>query len=396
MADLDHLLRGAQRRNRAEGITGLLIYDQGCFFQWLEGPKTGLQRVWESIRHDSRHTDFKILRHEMMPHRLFGGWDMRLARRTRGEIDRTLASMAAPHELLGKLRIQPSVLAAGAWDEVFAQAVLPQLRPEAAACGRGGRELRLASRDGGARPVWHAHAESGAELAGVLRAVDPGGTPHYIDALLEQGAGIEPLFHEVFEPAARCLGGLWEDDRCDDFHLTLALARLQLEVRRLGTILPRQEYGQPARAVLVALQPGELHGLDATMSSELFFRDGWDVSYITPTDDNDLRRILHEEWFDVLDLSLSTALRRDAHLPCLRSTIRAARDASLNAALAVIVGGRSFFERPDAYRGVGADAGCATCIDGITAAHAITAAPGEYCGARELRAGDHCGARGGS
>ena len=34
--ELYRLARAAQIRNRAEGITGLVIYDQGNFFQWLE------------------------------------------------------------------------------------------------------------------------------------------------------------------------------------------------------------------------------------------------------------------------------------------------------------------------------------------------------------------------
>jgi hypothetical protein len=345
-----------------------------------------LQRVWESIRRDPRHTDFKILRHAMLPQRLFGGWDMRLARRTRGDIDRTLAAMAAPHELLTKLRIQPSVLAGSAWDQVFADAVLPQLRPGAAAqrdghaqrlpLNRAGHTQRLPTRAGGTQPVWHAHPESGAELAGALRAVDPGGTAHYIDALLDEGADLEPLFREVFEPAARCLGGLWEADRCDDFHVTLALGRLQVEVRRLSTMLSRKDYvAQPGHAVLVALPPGEPHGLNATMNSELFLRDGWDVSYLIPSDDDGLGHILHERWFDVLDLSMSAALRRDTQLPSLQVTIRAARAASLNPALAVIVDGRSFFERPDAYREVGADAACVTCLDAVPAAQGLVFTP---------------------
>jgi hypothetical protein len=199
------------------------------------------------------------------------------------------------------------------------------------------------------------------ELAGVLQGIDAGAAVRYIDALLDQGALLEPLFKEVFEPAARCLGGLWEDDRCDDFNLTLALGRLQVEVHRLGLALLRNVHiVQPGHAILVAPQPGEVHGLSASMGAELFLRDGWDVRREVHADDGALRKILHEQWFDVLDLSLSAALRRDHQLSAMRGTIRAARAASLNPALAVIVDGRSFFECPQAYRDVGADIGCTT------------------------------------
>ena len=110
ITELEQILVAAQRRNRFEGLTGILIYDQGHYFQWLEGPRRGLMRVWESIRADPRHNDFKILRRQTMPERLFDGWDMRLARRTRGEIDRVLAVMKAPDELLTRLRMHDLVI----------------------------------------------------------------------------------------------------------------------------------------------------------------------------------------------------------------------------------------------------------------------------------------------
>lgn len=370
-AELDLLLRKAQQRNRLEGLTGLLIYDQGCFFQWLEGPKHGLLRVWDSIRRDARHTDFKILRQQSATARFFGGWDMRLARRTRGEIDRVLTAMEGPQELLTKLRVQPSVLPGGAWDHVFADAVLPRLRSVHDWGSSGLHHVRAGDLKSTAA-IWHAHRGAGIELADVLQALDPGAAVRYVDALLDQGADLEPLFHEVFEPAARCLGGLWEDDRCDDFNVTLALGRLQVEVHRVSAALVHpKRIAQPGQAVLVAPQPGEAHGLNASMCAELFLRDGWDVSREYPADDQDLRKILHEQWFDVLDLSLSAALRRDQQLPAMRFTIRAARAASLNPALAVIVDGRSFFECPQAYLEVGADIGCSTSTATVSAAQVL-------------------------
>jgi hypothetical protein len=373
-AELDDLLRKARQRNRLEGLTGLLIYDHGFFFQWLEGPKSALQRVWESIRRDPRHTDLTILRDQMLPRRFFTGWDLRLARRTRGDLDRIFTVMETPRDLLAKLRLQPSVLADAAWDEVFADAILPRvgsvLVPQRANAAGAGSPRVIAPRRLGA--AWHPPRGVGAELAGILLAVDGCDTDRYVGALIEQGAGLETLFQEVFEPAARCLGGLWEEDRCDEFHVTLALGRLQLEVHRLSRSLARQPPAMlPGHAILIAPQPGEAHGLNATMNRELFVRDGWDVSHKIPSDNNGLRDILHENWFDVLDLSLSGALRREQQLPAMRVTIRAARAASLNPEIAVMVDGRSFVDRPDAYLEVGADLACVTSTGAVSAARAL-------------------------
>jgi len=287
---------------------------------------------------------------------------MRLARKTRGDIDKILAVMDSPKDLLVKLQVYPQVLAAGAWDALFADVVIPTLHADAQAVAFVPMPATPA--------IWHASRAAGNELAGLLRqGVDPRDASNYLDGLLDQGAGLEPLFREVFEPAARCLGGLWEDDVCDEFSVTLALGRLQLEAHRLSAaLLPADTVGHPGHAVLIALQPGEIHGLNAALNSELFSRDGWDVSLENSLNDSSLGEILHATWFDVLDLSMSGALRRDQQLAAMRFTIGEARAASLNPALAIIVDGRTFVDDPRAYLAVGADMGCTASTNAVPAA----------------------------
>jgi len=358
--DLDSILCKAQQRNRAEGLTGLLIYDQGCYFQWLEGPAQALARVWESIRRDSRHRDIHVLRQESMPKRFFGAWDMRLARRARGKLDATLAVLAAPQDLLKHLRMQPSGLAYAAWDGIFADLVIPRLRGSL-----GPNESNQPHR----AVVWHPHDGAAAQLAGLTLAVDQGAAAHYINDLVEQGADLETLYRDVFEPAARCLGGLADADSHQDLEISWGLARLQIEARRVGAAIASPLHAiRPGHAVLVAPQPGETDGLGAAISSELFLRDGWDVSCEYPRSDLGLDELLHEHWFDVLDLSLSSATRRDSRLPNMGATILSARGASKNPELTVIVQGRSVFERPRASLLVGADAGCASAVDSVSVA----------------------------
>ena len=381
-AELDHILRSAKERNRTEGLTGLLIYDQGCFFQWLEGPYQGLMRVWESIRRDPRHREIEILREEAMSKRSFGAWPMRLSRRTRGEIDSVLATVEVPRELLKRLRHRNSVLDAEVWDSLFAEVVVSRLELRHPAPYSDTRLTGVDSQAAGATSsgaIWHAGREAGAELAGILLGLDTGETARYVNGLIGQGAALEPLYTEVFEPAARCLGGLWDEDLCDDFNVTLAMGRLQIEVRRLSTVFARKDYAmRPGRAVLVAPQPGERHRLNAAMGSEMFWRHGWDVSCEFPSSNNVLRNLVREQWFDVLELSLSGALRRDQQLQAMEVTIRAAQEASLNPALVVIVDGRSFFERPQAYLDVGADGACRTSTEVVSAAHRALDAMAPY------------------
>jgi hypothetical protein len=374
-AELAELLRKAQERNHAERLTGLLIYDQGYFFQWLEGPESALNRVWNSIRRDPRHRQIEILREQVLPERFFASWDMRLARRTRDGFDTALTVAKAPDELLKKLHNRPTVLADSVWDRVFADVVVPRLGLKHAIPFADKRLADTDYRPADLHPaaaIWHANRKAGAELAGALLAPDGNESTLYLHGLIGEGAKLEPLFREVFEPAARCLGDLLEDGQCNDFNVTLAMGRLQLEVRRLSASFGREQYSiRPGHAILIAQQPGEAHGLAATMGSELFWRDGWDVSCEFPDTDSALRGLVRDQWFDVLDLSLSNAMLREHELQAMRVTIRAVQASSMNPALAILVEGRSFFERPRAYLDVGADIGCVSSTDAVLTAERL-------------------------
>jgi len=264
--------------------------------------------------------------------------------------------------LLERRNMRPSVLSAGAWDRIVSAAIVPALKTA---------HCLVPTAISGKGVIWHAHRETVQELAAIL-LTDAASTPQYLDALIAEGAPLEPLFFEVFEPAARSLGGMWVRERCDECAMTVALSRLQFEARRLSSELGRKAYvRRPCHAILVATLPGERHGLNATLASELFWRGGWDVACEFPNTDDALRELVHQQWFDVLELSSSGSLCRDHRLQAMRSSIQAAQAASLNPALAVIVDGRSFFERPDAYLEVGANLACISSIDALPAAERL-------------------------
>lgn len=370
--ELDRLLSKAQDRNRSEHLSGLLIYDQGFFFQWIEGPSEGLGRVWNSIQQDPRHREIQVLREEVIGKRFFGDWDMRLARRARGRMDTALAVLEAPEDLLKRVRLQASNLSRDAWDDIFADLVVPGLR---------GKHLQAHPMPRRVASLWHPELGAAEELAGLTLAIDNGASAQFINGLVDQGATIETLFREVFEPAARFLGGLRDEDLRTEFEIHAGLGRLQFEVRRLGASFEHPLYAiRPNHSVLIAPEPGESEGLGLAMSSELFWRDGWDVSCEFPTTDGELGQSLKNRWFDVLDLSLSAASVNAHGLAMMGATIRAAHAASLNPALMVIVDGRAFFERPQSFRDVGADAACVTVVEAVPAAHRLLAAATDRTG----------------
>ena len=69
----------SRRKNPAQGITGLLVFGSGIFFQWLEGPRDNVMRLMATIDADSRHHHVVHLSsNEEMRERMFPDWDMEL------------------------------------------------------------------------------------------------------------------------------------------------------------------------------------------------------------------------------------------------------------------------------------------------------------------------------
>jgi Sensors of blue-light using FAD len=79
-ADIERILASARRRNAILGITGVLVYGSGVFFQMLEGPRPSIERLMGLLKDDPRHHDIVVLNEmEDMRERLFPSWDMELA-----------------------------------------------------------------------------------------------------------------------------------------------------------------------------------------------------------------------------------------------------------------------------------------------------------------------------
>jgi len=75
--EVDHLIEFSQRRNVARGITGVLVFGNGVFFQWVEGPPTEVQNLIASLHRDSRHHDIVELDRTVdKRERLYPGWEM--------------------------------------------------------------------------------------------------------------------------------------------------------------------------------------------------------------------------------------------------------------------------------------------------------------------------------
>ena len=76
---LEKIIATARHHNPRFGITGLLVFGSGVFFQWLEGPKDNVTSLFKMISADARHSDVVLLTQEdEFRERLFPNWDMEL------------------------------------------------------------------------------------------------------------------------------------------------------------------------------------------------------------------------------------------------------------------------------------------------------------------------------
>jgi hypothetical protein len=58
---LKRLLEISRRNNATRGITGLLLYRDGRFLQFLEGPQDAARTTYEHIRMDGRHHSSRVV-----------------------------------------------------------------------------------------------------------------------------------------------------------------------------------------------------------------------------------------------------------------------------------------------------------------------------------------------
>jgi hypothetical protein len=76
-AEVGRIVEAAQRQNLANGITGVLVFGSGVFFQWIEGPAAQIKKLIANLHGDPRHYDIVSLsQSEEKRERLYPNWEM--------------------------------------------------------------------------------------------------------------------------------------------------------------------------------------------------------------------------------------------------------------------------------------------------------------------------------
>ena len=190
----------------------------------------------------------------------------------------------------------------------------------------------------------------------------------HVEAVLARGATVESVLLDLLAPAARRIGEYWEQDACDFVDVTMGLWRLQEVVHELGSRAPpHSPCAVDERRALFALCPGEQHGFGLLMVEEFFRRAGWATCRLGAASQREIVELVRRRPFELIGLSVNC----DHHIERVTGLIEAVRGAAADPAIAVMVGGRAFAQRPDLAMLVGADAAACDAREAVERAEIL-------------------------
>jgi methanogenic corrinoid protein MtbC1 len=180
---------------------------------------------------------------------------------------------------------------------------------------------------------------------------DGGAVEHYLQKMRDRGHSEETLFLGLMSEAARHLGVLWEDDSRSFIEVTIGVARLQRLLCAFNAAFKPTCTDGNKRVLLCALA-GERHVFGLDMVACFMRHAAWDVDLQKDCRILDVADAVAQERFAIVGLTLSAG----SGLEALCRAIQAARAASINPSIGVIVGGPLFRANPGLVAQVGADA----------------------------------------
>lgn len=84
--DLQDILCRARKTNRVLGISGMLVYLDGCFLQVLEGRRECVRDLYARIETDRRHCGAKVLIETDIAKPAFPDWSMGFRKASRDDL----------------------------------------------------------------------------------------------------------------------------------------------------------------------------------------------------------------------------------------------------------------------------------------------------------------------
>ena len=205
---------------------------------------------------------------------------------------------------------------------------------------------------------WQAMTQNGIEAAAIgafvalVIADDVEQLRSVADRVILFTGGRDGLLNELLAPAARLLGQMWEEDTCDFMTVTLGVHRLNQIMKETEAAAAEPTLSRSFDYhILLLPSPGEQHSFGIAMVADGFRAAGWCVRSAPAVSRSQLLRLVKDEWFDVVGLSVST----ERFLKGLPACIRAVRSASCNKRSLIMLGGNAVSCHPERARFLGAD-----------------------------------------
>lgn len=342
---LEQIVTHGAERNRREGVTSALMRKGDSLVQWVEGPAAAVDGLFKRVSKDPRLTDVEPLSRRRTRYRLFRGWPMTLIGRNPTSVSKTPLFGVPPSspdraEAIGARHAGDERLTGPQPSNAFGQDLV---------------------KDGAPLPVAAPSVDDMARSIASLELDEPES---------EALAAMRPIADDSFElvalleETARRLGDLWRADEIDTLRLTVGVIRLQIAARQaLWTFDPQRRLNMEDASLLVVSVPGEARAIGPVLHSGLLWRSGWRPYFRQPANWGHLFGLLERRRFDVLDIGASSVFESVNGARALANALHAARRASQNRDLKIIVGGRMFHEHNFASNSLGADYSVGSAIE---------------------------------
>ena len=175
----------------------------------------------------------------------------------------------------------------------------------------------------------------------------------YVESLRARGLSVEELLLELFAPAARRLGRMWEEDACSFTDVTLALSQLHRLVHELRREQPGETCVVKAQPrILLTITEHEQHLFGLLVVADCFRNAGWRVDEDHVGASRDVAAAVRATHYDIVGVSISSEERVNP----AAALVRTIRRASCNAKVPVIAGGPVFLRVPEIAERLGVDA----------------------------------------
>jgi len=212
----------------------------------------------------------------------------------------------------------------------------------------------------------HTDPEEISRFARLVLDPDSSIARRHVAHLKECGLSPERVFVELFEPAARCLGGMWDNDECDLMHVAGAMARLHFLLATMECDMESRALFEE-RSILMSTMPGSQHSFGIAVVEKLLTAWGWRVESERPESMDQILEVVKQHRIAVIGLSVS----RTNELATLARLIAKIRRHSKNSAIGVMVGGPALCEKPEMAATVGADTTAANGLLAVLAAQKL-------------------------